>query len=86
MTTDLTLEPKQGFYLLTANTPKAASYLATRWQDGLNASGAVLLPQFFADAATLASYMVRDGFSLMWGSVTYQAGNVGADQLYDEVG
>lgn len=86
MNTDLTLTPKHGFYLLSANTPKAASYLASRWQDGLNMSGDVLLPQFFADAATLASCAVRDGFSLLWGDVIYQAGDVGADQLYDEVG
>lgn len=87
MQTDMTLTPEHGFYRLAPNNARALDYLKTAWRDGWSdTSQSVLLPQFFGDAATLASQAVRDGFSLLWGLAVYPAGPAGADALYDEVG
>ncbi|MES2295366.1 MAG: hypothetical protein V4527_18870 [Pseudomonadota bacterium] len=82
---DLTLSAKHGFYLLAPNTEPARAYLAARWSADMGADG-VLLPQFFGDAATFASYAVRDGFSCQWGATTYPAGEAGADAMYSDAG
>lgn len=82
---DMILERGNGFYRLRPISTKATDYLAARWASDFR-NGAVLLPEFFGDAATLASYAVRDGHSLSWGPTLYPAGPAGADTLFDEVG
>lgn len=81
---DLTLSPRAGFYLLAPNTEAARSYLADRWTADYVPLSGVLLPEFVGDAATFASYAVRDGYSVQWGPKVYPAGSAGADELYDD--
>lgn len=81
---DFELRARHGFYEAIPLNESALDYARDKWKAALcYKQQAILLPQFFADAAYNARAICLDGFSVQWGGEYFPAGEAGAEGLWE---